>query len=150
MKKIFSFVSCLVALTMTSCSNGQTGESAHNESQNSTIGHNQKREYVFVETVETRNPQSTYERPPIIIRATSDTAAFLIAYRNQCITEALYINNNYNNPRPKSVRVYDDTGADITGLILQLSKADQDALEKRAKDTRAAVFKEYSVKESEY
>ncbi len=145
MKNLF-FIPMLV-LILAACSPSNKTNNAGSEKDISPSI--EKREYTFVETVTQENSDyssTEVERNPVKIVATSDTAAFLIAYRNHCITEAWHRKDRLR-PAPGSFRIYDDTGVDIMPSILALDKVDQDKIKQRIKAVRAEVFKIYEVKE---
>ena len=151
MKKIL-FASLLM-LILSECSPSKVSELTSTES-GSAKNLPQKREYTFVETVDREDYHYThnvYERAPITIVATSDIEALMIAYRNQCVTEAEHLGNKYGCPDSKGFRLYDDSGAEIKmSVVKKVSKPEQDRLDKRMKDIRAEIFNLYDVEEPEY
>ncbi len=89
MKNLF-LISALT-LIVSACS--PSNKTDHIESKKDNSPRIEKREYSYVETVEQRNAdfsRTEVERNPVKIVATSDTAAFMIAYRNYCISEDMY------------------------------------------------------------
>lgn len=128
----------MLILTLFACSQSKDSESKKDLSQ--------KREYEYAETVEER--ELRYEKPSRKIVASSDTAAFAIAFRNFCIDKALFDyevveDGHTDRPLPISFKIYDDTGADVTSAIITDDEEEMKIIEDRMNRIHDEVYKKY-------